>query len=144
MLNQLVDKFPRVPMLNQMVLDKSPVLDRVFHALAHPARRSILRQLSRKEQNLTELAEPLEMSFPAASKHVRVLEQARLVRRRISGRTHVCRLEAAPLKEVAVWTEGYRRQWEATFKKLDAVLAEMQEAEAKDQARKEVNRGGRK
>ena len=70
-------------MLNQMVLDRSPTLDRVFHALAHPARRAILRRLSDKEQNLSELSAPLKMSFPAASKHVRVLERARLVRRRI-------------------------------------------------------------
>jgi DNA-binding transcriptional ArsR family regulator len=117
-------------MLNHMVLDRSPSLDRVFHALAHPARRAILRQLSDKEQNLSELSAPLKMSFPAASKHVRVLERARLVRRRVAGRSHLCRLHAAPLKEVAEWTEGYRQRWEKTFEALDDLLAEMQQKEA--------------
>jgi len=110
-----------------MVLDRSPNLDRVFHALAHPARRAILRRLSDREQNLSELSAPLKMSFPAASKHVRVLERARLVRRRISGRTHVCRLDASPLKQVAEWTEGYRQSWEKRFEALDDLLLEMQE-----------------
>jgi DNA-binding transcriptional ArsR family regulator len=109
-----------------MVTDQSPTLDRVFHALAHPARRAILRRLSDHEQNLSELAAPMKMSFPAASKHVRVLEQAKLVHRRVVGRSHLCRLEAAPLKEVAEWTEGYRQRWERSFEALDTLLAEMQ------------------
>jgi DNA-binding transcriptional ArsR family regulator len=116
-----------------MVLDRSPNLDRVFHALAHPARRAILRRLSDHEQNLSELAAPMKMSFPAASKHVRVLEHARLVHRRVVGRNHMCRLEAAPLKEVAEWTEGYRARWEQTFQGLDALLEEMKvEAKQKE------------
>ncbi|MGH7131716.1 MAG: ArsR/SmtB family transcription factor [Phycisphaerales bacterium] len=109
-----------------MVLDHSPTLDRVFHALAHPARRAILRRLAGHEQNLSELTSPLKMSFPAASKHVRVLERARLVKRRVEGRSHMCRLDAAPLKDVADWTEGYRLQWEARFQILDGLLAEIQ------------------
>ena len=113
-----------------MVLDRSPTLDRVFHALAHPARRAILRRLSDSEQNLSELAAPLKMSFPAASKHVRVLEKARLVKRRVEGRSHMCRLEAAPLKQVAEWTEGYRRAWEKRFEALDELLVELQHKEA--------------
>jgi DNA-binding transcriptional ArsR family regulator len=112
-----------------MVLDKSPTLDRVFHALAHPARRAILRQLTDTERNLSELSAPLKMSFPAASKHVRVLERARLVRRRVVGRSHMCRLHAAPLKTVNEWTEGYRRTWERSFEALDHLLAEMQNKE---------------
>ena len=108
-----------------MVLDQSPALDKVLHALAHPARRKMLRRLSEGERNLSELAAPLRMSFPAASKHVRVLERARLVRRRIVGRTHVCRINAAPLKDVAEWTEGYRRIWEGNFQRLDALLDEL-------------------
>src|SRR3712207_2881782 len=86
-----------VGIVNLMVLDRSPRLDVIFHALAHPARRAIIRQLSGGERNLSELAAPLRMTFPAATKHVRVLEAARLVRRRIAGRQHLCRLEAAPL-----------------------------------------------
>lgn len=108
-----------------MVLDRSPALDRVFHALAHPARRAILRQLSGQEQNLSELAAPLKMSFPAASKHVRVLENAKLVRRRVVGRTHLCRLHGKPLGEADQWLEGFRQHWEESFQKLDELLEEM-------------------
>ena len=114
-----------------MVADRSPSLDRVFHALSHPARRAILRRLSeREEQNLSEVTARLKMSFPAASKHVRVLERARLVRRRIAGRAHMCRLNAAPLKEIAEWTEGYREHWERAFQRLDDLLSEMKQEEA--------------
>ena len=121
-------------MLNHMVIDQSATLDRVFHALAHPARRAILRSLSEQEQNLSELAAPLRMSFPAASKHVRVLERARLVRRRIAGRSHFCRLNAAPLKQVADFTEKYRRFWEARYRNLDNLLAELQDAPSQPRA----------
>src|SRR5438105_7870272 len=99
---------PAADILNHMVKDQSPALDRIFHALAHPARRTMLRRLADGERNLTELAAPLRMSFPAASKHVRVLERARLVRRRVVGRTHLCRIEGQPLAEVNNWLEGYR------------------------------------
>lgn len=108
-----------------MVLDASPTLDRVFHALAHPARRSILRQLADTERSLSELAAPLRMSFPAASKHVRVLEGARLVRRRIVGRAHLCRFESKHLAEATEWLEEYRRAWEANFQRLDSLLEEL-------------------
>ncbi len=113
-----------------MVLDQSPALDRVFHALAHPARRAILRRLSDREQNLSELSAPLKMSFPAASKHVRVLEHARLVRRRIVGRTHMCRIEGKPLSDASEWLEGYRRIWEANFERLDALLDELKQQDS--------------
>jgi DNA-binding transcriptional ArsR family regulator len=112
-----------------MVADRSPGLDRVFHALAHPARRAIIRQLSGGERNLSELASPLKMTFPAATKHVRVLERARLVRRRVSGRQQLCRLHAAPLKDAMLWTEQFRRNWEARFQALDALLLEMKSEE---------------
>ena len=112
-----------------MVSDHSPRLDLVFHALAHPARRAIIRQLSDGERNLSELASPLKMTFPAASKHVRVLESARLVKRRVDGRQHLCRLEAAPLKEATQWTEQFRRNWEARFAALDSLLDEMKSEE---------------
>jgi DNA-binding transcriptional ArsR family regulator len=112
-----------------MVLDRSPRLDVVFHALAHPARRAIIRQLSGGERNLSELAAPLRMTFPAATKHVRVLEQARLVRRRVAGRQHLCRLDAAPLKEAMLWTESFRESWETRFEALDSLLEEMKAEE---------------
>jgi DNA-binding transcriptional ArsR family regulator len=124
-----------------MVSSKSPILDRVFHALAHPARRNILHQLSDRERSLSELATPLKMSFPAASKHVQVLERAALVRRRIVGRTHLCRLHAAPLKRAATWMEAYRRQWEAKFEVLDDLLVEMQATPTNTDTRKENKHG---
>lgn len=65
------------------------------------------------------------MSFSAASKHVRVLERARLVRRRVTGRTHLCRIEAKPLAEADAWLENYRRIWEENYERLDDLLAEM-------------------
>lgn len=115
-----------------MVLDRSPQLDRVFHALAHPARREMLRRLATGERNLSELSAPLRMSFPAASKHVRVLERAKLVRRRIVGRTHICRIEAKPMAEANQWLETYRQFWEARFDQLDALLLEMQSKEKRN------------
>lgn len=112
-----------------MVADRSPKLDRVFQALAHPARRAILRSLADREQSLSELAAPLRMSFPAASKHVRVLERARLVRRRIVGRTHICRIQGQPLVESEQWLERFRQVWERNFLRLDALLDQMQAQE---------------
>jgi DNA-binding transcriptional ArsR family regulator len=121
----------RRDIFNHMVLYRSPNLDRVFHALAHPARRAILRQLADGERNLSELAAPLRMSFPAASKHVRVLERAKLIRRRVVGRMHICRIEGKPLAEAERWLEEYRRIWERNFLRLDALLDQMQ-AEERD------------
>lgn len=112
-----------------MVADHSPRLDLIFHALAHPARRAIIRELSGGERNLSELAAPLRMTFPAATKHVRVLEGANLVRRRIVGREHLCRLRAAPLKEATLWTEQFRQHWETRFEALDSLLEEMKSEE---------------
>jgi DNA-binding transcriptional ArsR family regulator len=118
-----------------MVQDRSPSLDRVFHALAHPARRSMLRNLTGGERNLSELAAPLRMSFPAASKHVRVLERARLVRRRVVGRTHLCRIEGKPLGNANEWLEQYRQFWEERFERLDALLDELQTDEKRHTTR---------
>lgn len=123
-----------------MVLDQSPKLDLVFQALAHPARRAIIRQLSMAgpdgERNLSELASPLRMTFPAATKHVRVLERAKLVRRRVVGRQHLCRLRAAPLKEATLWTEQFRKNWEARFELLDELLEEMKTNDRTSSTRK--------
>src|ERR1043165_4512799 len=115
-----VDLVKPIGIVNHMVLDRSPRLDLVFHALAHPARRAIIRQLSGGERNLSELASPLKMTFPAATKHVRVLERAHLVRRRVSGRQHLCRLRAEPLKDAMDWTEQFRRNWETRVEALDS------------------------
>jgi DNA-binding transcriptional ArsR family regulator len=113
-----------------MVQDRSRALDHVFHALAHPARRAMLRRLAGGERNLTELAAPLRMSFPAASKHVRVLERARLVRRRVVGRTHICRIEGKPLADASGWLQTYREIWEANFQRLDELLDELKADQA--------------
>jgi DNA-binding transcriptional ArsR family regulator len=121
----MVDNFRRADMLNHMVKQSTRSLDRVFHALAHPARRVMLRRLLDGERNLTELAAPLRMSFPAASKHVRVLEKAQLVRRRVVGRTHFCRIEGKPLAQANEWLENYRKIWEANFQRLDDLLDEL-------------------
>lgn len=88
-----------------------------------------MRELASHERNLTELAAPLDMSFPAASKHVRVLEEARLVRRRVVGRSHVCQIEGRPLGEASQWLEEYRRIWERNFLRLDALLDQLKAAE---------------
>ena len=118
-----------------MVLDTSPTMDRVFQALSHPARRAMLRHLTAGEQSLSDLSAPFKMSFPAASKHVRVLERAKLVRRRVVGRTHLCRICADPLKDVARWAEGYRMFWEDRFDALDAHLQEMKKQQATKQSK---------
>jgi DNA-binding transcriptional ArsR family regulator len=112
-----------------MVNYSAQSLDRVFHALAHPARRAMLQRLAGGERNLSELAAPLRMSFPAASKHFRVLERARLARRRVVGRTHLCRIEAKPLARANEWLEDYRKIWEANFQRLDSLLDELQTQE---------------
>lgn len=115
-----------------MVKHRSPSLDKVFHALAHPARRAILGKLAQGEWNLSELTAPLRMSFPAASKHVRVLEKARLVRRRVVGRDHLCRIEGKPLAEANDWLATYRQFWEESYQRLDSLLEEMKTAEKLD------------
>lgn len=89
----------------------------------------MIRRLAGGERNLTSLAGPLRMTFPAASKHVRVLERAELVTRRVSGREHLCRLRAAPLGEATRWTEQFRVYWEERFRALDAVLEQMASAD---------------
>ncbi len=92
----------------------------------------MLRRLFEREQYLSELAAPLEMSFPAASKHVRVLEDADLVERRVVGRTHICRVAGDRLSDASRWLEGYRRLWETKFQALDELLVEMKDKEQRD------------
>ena len=93
-----------------------------FHALADPTRRAMLRSLTSGQRNIGELAAPFRMSFAAASKHVRVLEGAGLVRRRVQGRSHVCRIEPAPLAVAERWLRFYERFWTERFDALAAVL----------------------
>jgi DNA-binding transcriptional ArsR family regulator len=102
-----------------------------FAALADPTRRAILARLRSGECSVTELAEPFEMSLPAVSKHLRVLERAGLVARGREAQWRPCRLQPAPLKEVADWLEGYRDMWEQRFDRLEAYLRELQSKESK-------------
>lgn len=105
-----------------MVAQQPAPLDRVFHALADPTRRAMLRSLAAGERNIGELAAPCKMSFAAASKHVRVLESAGLVRRRVEGRRHICRIEAAPLAAAEKWLRYYDRFWNKRLDALEALL----------------------
>lgn len=89
----------------------------------------MLLRLAEGERNITQLAAPLRMSFPAASKHVRVLERARLVERRLVGRTHLCRIQGEPLSQASEWLESYRKFWESSFQRLDDLLEELKVSE---------------
>jgi DNA-binding transcriptional ArsR family regulator len=100
-------------------------LDATFAALADPTRRAILARLALGETTVMELAEPFAMSQPAISKHLKVLERAGLISRGRDAQRRPCRLEAAPLGDVSEWVEGYRRFWEASYERLDALLEEM-------------------
>ena len=102
-----------------------------FAALADPTRRAILGRLIAGERSVTELAEPFEMSMPAVSKHLRVLERAGLIARGREAQWRPCRIEAAPLKEVAEWTERYRKIWEQHFDSLELYLQQMKAKERK-------------
>jgi DNA-binding transcriptional ArsR family regulator len=101
-------------------------LDAAFAALADPTRRAILSRLASGEASVTELAEPFEMSLPAVSKHLKVLERAGLIARGRKAQWRPCRLEAAPLKGAADWLERYRRFWEQSLDRLDDYLRELQ------------------
>jgi DNA-binding transcriptional ArsR family regulator len=106
-------------------------LSMTFAALADPTRRAILARLTLGETSVTELAEPFDISLPAVSKHLKVLERAGLVARGREAQWRPRRLEAAPLREVADWIEHYRRFWEASLDRLDAYLIELQAKEGK-------------
>jgi DNA-binding transcriptional ArsR family regulator len=104
-------------------------LSMTFAALADPTRRAILARLTQGEASVTELAEPFDMSLPAISKHLKVLETAGLITRSREAQWRPCRLEPAPLKSVSDWVEHYRRFWEESFDRLDDYLHELQEKE---------------
>ena len=105
-------------------------LDSTFAALADPTRRAILARLSSGEATVTQLAEPFEMTLPAVSKHLRVLERAGLVSRGRVAQSRPCRLRAAPIREAAGWMVQYRRFWEGSFDRLDDYLQELQRGDA--------------
>ena len=114
-------------------------LSLTFAALADPTRRAILARLSSGQCSVTELAEPFDMSLPAISKHLKVLERAGLIARSREAQWRPCQLNAARLKEVADWIEQYRRFWEESFDRLDEYLRELKKKEKKHD-RKQRNR----
>jgi DNA-binding transcriptional ArsR family regulator len=119
-----------------MVKCSSRWLNRTFAALADPTRRRILECLARGDRCVTDLARPHAMSLPAVSKHLRVLENAGLIRRRRCGRVHRLKLEAAPMKQASQWMEEYRQFWEQRLDRLDEYLTELQSKEKKHDQKK--------
>ncbi len=111
-------------------------LSTTFAALADPTRRAILARLASGECAVTELAEPFEMSLPAVSKHLRVLERAGLIARRVDAQWRPCRLEAGPIKDVADWAERYRALWEQRFDRLESYLQELKQKQQKSKETK--------
>jgi DNA-binding transcriptional ArsR family regulator len=106
-------------------------LTSTFAALADPTRRAILARLSSGQLSVTELADPFDMSLPAVSKHLKVLERAGLIARGRDAQWRPCRLNAAPLKDVADWVDHYRRFWTESFDRLDDYLHELQHQQRK-------------
>jgi DNA-binding transcriptional ArsR family regulator len=104
-------------------------LSQTFAALADPTRRAILGRLSSGECSVKELAEPFDMSLPAISKHLKVLEKAGLISKSKEAQWRPCRLEAAPLKDATAWLEYYRRFWDESFDRLDEYLNQLQQKE---------------
>src|SRR5690349_4749950 len=107
-------------------------LSTIFAALADPTRRAILARLAQGEASVKELAEPFAISAPAITKHLKVLQRAGLISQGRQAQWRPCRLEAAPLKGVAEWAEGYRRFWDASYDRLDAYLQQLQAQERKN------------
>jgi DNA-binding transcriptional ArsR family regulator len=116
----------------------SDQLDATFAALADPTRRAILARLASGEASVAELAEPFEMSQPAISKHLKVLEHAGLISRSRDAQRRPRRLEAKPLAEATGWLENYRRFWEGSFQRLDKLLGELKVQERKRRKRRKT------
>jgi len=106
---------------------KEDRLDETFAALANSTRRAILTRLTEGEANVNQLAEPFELSLPAISKHLKVLERAGLIVRGQRAQYRPCTLDAAPLEEVSTWAEQYRPNWEARFDRMDTYLQQLQQ-----------------
>jgi DNA-binding transcriptional ArsR family regulator len=119
-----------------MVELQTPRLDAVFHALGDATRRQMLRDLAEGERTVGQLAEPFAISLQAASKHIKALENAGLVRREVRGRTHLCRLDAGPLASAHEWLSFYRRFWTGRLDMLERLLRE-------ENARRSPNRKGK-
>jgi DNA-binding transcriptional ArsR family regulator len=115
-----------------MVKCSPRLLSRTFAALADPTRRRILEHLASGDRCVTDLARPHSMSLPAVSKHLRILENAGLVRRRRTGRRHSLKLQAIPMRQAQAWIEEYRKFWEGSFDRLEEYLKELQKQENRE------------
>src|SRR5262245_636500 len=111
-------------------------LDAIFTALAHPARRAMLARLGKGEATVGELAQPLDMSLPAVTKHLKVMERARLISRSKNAQWRPCRLEAAPLKTASAWRGAQRRVWESRLHRLEGYLHGIEKGRNDDKGRK--------
>jgi DNA-binding transcriptional ArsR family regulator len=127
--------------MEQIGYMQSPGLDATFAALADPTRRAILERLAKSEASVLELAEPFEMSQPAISKHLKVLERAGLISRGRDAQRRPCRLEARPLAEATGWLEAYRELWEQRFERLDSLLDDLK---ARKRKRRSIKKGHQK
>src|SRR5215471_14968243 len=123
-----------------MVELEAPQMDTVFHALGDATRRRMLRDLASGERTVSELAEPFAMSLAAASKHIKVLEHAGLIRREVKGRTHVCRLDPGPLASAHEWLGFYQHFWNRRLDLLEQLLRD--EDVTKSKTRKSKSRKG--
>lgn len=123
--------------MGTMPISGADQLSATFAALSDPTRRAILARLSSGEASVTELATPFDMSLPAVSKHLKVLERVGLITRTRDAQWRPCRMQATPLKDVANWVEQYRAMWEERFDRLEEYLREMQ-------AKEKQNEPGRK
>ena len=119
-------------------------LDSTFAALADPTRRAILARLASGQTSVTDLAKPFDISLPAVSKHLKVLEGAGLIARSRDAQWRPCRLQANPLKDIADWVEYYRRHWEESFDKLERYLKELQRRSKSQEIQRKEKKDGRK
>jgi len=115
-----------------MVELEAPELTPVFHALGDATRRRMLRELAQGERTVSQLAQPFDMSLAAASKHIKVLEGAGLIRREVRGRTHFCSLDPGPLADAHEWLSFYERFWTLRLNVLDQLLREEDELKSPD------------
>jgi DNA-binding transcriptional ArsR family regulator len=122
LLNRMVDNLDGAYIFNHMVELEAPQLDAVFHALGDATRRRMLRDLMQGERSVGDLAQPFAMSLAAASKHVKVLERAGLLKRRVQGRTHLCRLDPGALATAHEWISFYERFWTSRLDVLEGLL----------------------
>jgi DNA-binding transcriptional ArsR family regulator len=116
-----------------MTRSKDDRLDLTFAALANPTRRAILARLAKGEATVNELAEPFNMSLPAVSKHIKVLEHAGLITQGQKAQYRPCTIDAAPLQEISRWTEQYRHIWEARFDRLDRYINQLKTKETNNE-----------